>query len=96
MTRFFTKRGRPITEGNRKQVGIPVSAKMINSPVDTACGPIVQPNHCLILFTPSVPSEFKAMVKQGILPRLYQYSTLPEPPVCPRSTIFGRSESELA
>ncbi|HBT5631901.1 TPA: CinA family nicotinamide mononucleotide deamidase-related protein, partial [Klebsiella pneumoniae] len=47
-------------------------------------------------FTPGVPSEFKVMVEQEILPRLRQRFTLPDPPVCLRLTTFGRSESELA
>jgi molybdopterin-biosynthesis enzyme MoeA-like protein len=34
-----------------------------------------------MFFTPGVPSEFKVMVEQEILPRLRQRFTLPEPPV---------------
>ncbi|HHS9934930.1 TPA: nicotinamide mononucleotide deamidase-related protein YfaY [Klebsiella variicola subsp. variicola] len=96
MTRFFAKRGRPMAESNRKQAEIPASAEMINNPVGTACGFAVQLNRCLMFFTPGVPSEFKVMVEQEILPRLRQRFTLPEPPVCLRLTTFGRSESELA
>ncbi|EMI1818740.1 TPA: nicotinamide mononucleotide deamidase-related protein YfaY [Klebsiella variicola] len=96
MTRFFAERGRPMAESNRKQAEIPSSAEMINNPVGTACGFAVQLNRCLMFFTPGVPSEFKVMVEQEILPRLRQRFTLPEPPVCLRLTTFGRSESELA
>ena len=96
MTRFFTERGRPMAESNRKQAEIPASAEMINNPVGTACGFAVQLNRCLMFFTPGVPSEFKVMVEQEILPRLRQRFTLPDPPVCLRLTTFGRSESELA
>ncbi|EPY4567678.1 nicotinamide mononucleotide deamidase-related protein YfaY [Klebsiella variicola] len=96
MTRFFAERGRPMAESNRKQAEIPASAEMINNPVGTACGFAVQLNRCLMFFTPGVPSEFKMMVEQEILPRLRQRFTLPEPPVCLRLTTFGRSESELA
>ena len=96
MTRFFAERGRPMAESNRKQAEIPASAEMINNPVGTACGFAIQLNRCLIFFTPGVPSEFKVMVEQEILPRLRQRFTLPEPPVCLRLTTFGRSESELA
>ena len=96
MTRFFAERGRPMAESNRKQAEIPASAEMINNPVGTACGFAVQLNRCLMFFTPGVPSEFKGMVEQEILPRLRQRFTLPEPPVCLRLTTFGRSESELA
>lgn len=96
MTRFFAERGRPMAESNRKQAEIPASAEMINNPVGTACGFAVQLNRCLMFFTPGVPSEFKVMVEQEILPRLRQRFTLQEPPVCLRLTTFGRSESELA
>ena len=96
MTRFFAERGRPMAESNRKQAEIPASAEMINNPVGTACGFAIQLNRCLMFFTPGVPSEFKVMVGQEILPRLRQRFTLPEPPVCLRLTTFGRSESELA
>ncbi|HEJ0084896.1 TPA: nicotinamide mononucleotide deamidase-related protein YfaY [Klebsiella pneumoniae] len=96
MTRFFAERGRPMAESNRKQAEIPASAEMINNPVGTACGFAIQLNRCLVFFTPGVPSEFKVMVEQEILPRLRQRFTLPDPPVCLRLTTFGRSESELA
>ncbi|HHG0668580.1 TPA: nicotinamide mononucleotide deamidase-related protein YfaY [Klebsiella pneumoniae] len=96
MTRFFAERGRPMAESNRKQAEIPASAEMINNPVGTACGFAIQLNRCLMFFTPGVPSEFKVMVEQEILPRLRQRFTLPDPQVCLRLTTFGRSESELA
>ncbi|HBY4914238.1 TPA: nicotinamide mononucleotide deamidase-related protein YfaY [Klebsiella pneumoniae] len=96
MTRFFAERGRPMAESNRKQAEIPASAEMINNPVGTACGFAIQLNRCLMFFTPGVPSEFKVMVEQEILPLLRQRFTLPDPPVCLRMTTFGRSESELA
>ncbi len=96
MTRFFAERGRPMAESNRKQAEIPASAEMINNPVGTACGFAIQLNRCLMFFTPGVPSEFKVMVEQEILPRLRQRFTLPDPPICLRMTTFGRSESELA
>ncbi|HEN4889145.1 TPA: nicotinamide mononucleotide deamidase-related protein YfaY [Klebsiella pneumoniae] len=96
MTRFFAERGRPMAESNRKQAEIPASAEMINNPVGTACGFAIQLNRCLMFFTPGVPSEFKVMVEQEILPRLRKRFTLPDPPVCLRLTTFGRSESELA
>lgn len=96
MTRFFAERGRPMAESNRKQAEIPASAEMINNPVGTACGFAIQLNRCLMFFTPGVPSEFKVMVEQEILPRLRQRFALLHPPVCLRLTTFGRSESELA
>ncbi|ALR77458.1 nicotinamide mononucleotide deamidase-related protein YfaY [[Enterobacter] lignolyticus] len=96
MERFFSERGRVMAPSNRKQAEIPASAEFIDNPVGTACGFAVQLNRCLMFFTPGVPSEFKVMVEQQILPRLRARFTLPEPPLCLRLTTFGRSESDLA
>ncbi|EFC55999.1 TPA: nicotinamide mononucleotide deamidase-related protein YfaY [Enterobacter cancerogenus] len=96
MERFFSERGRVMAPSNRKQAKIPASAELVDNPVGTACGFAVKLNRCLMFFTPGVPSEFKVMVEQQILPRLRARFTLPEPPLCLRLTTFGRSESDLA
>ncbi|VTN10540.1 CinA-like protein [Raoultella terrigena] len=97
MTRFFAERGRPMAESNRKQAGNPRQrGDDSTTPVGTACGFAVQLNRCLMFFTPGVPSEFKVMVEQEILPRLRERFPLSEPPLCLRLTTFGRSESDLA
>ncbi len=96
MERFFSDRGRVMAPSNRKQAEIPASAELVDNPVGTACGFAIQLNRCLMFFTPGVPSEFKMMVEQQILPRLRQRFTLPGPPLCLRLTTFGRSESDLA
>lgn len=83
-------------ETNRKQALLPANAELIDNPVGTACGFSLVLNDCLIFFTPGVPSEFKVMVNEQILPRLRERFTLPEPPICLRLTSFGRSESSLA
>lgn len=96
MERFFAERGREMAPSNRKQALIPATSEMVDNPVGTACGFALQLNCCLMFFTPGVPSEFKVMVDQQIMPRLRERFELPEPPVCLRLTTFGRSESELA
>ncbi|MBS0852465.1 nicotinamide mononucleotide deamidase-related protein YfaY [Enterobacter sp. JGM127] len=96
MERFFTDRGRVMAPSNLKQAEIPASAELVDNPVGTACGFAIKLNRCLMFFTPGVPSEFKVMVEQQILPRLRARFTLPEPPLCLRLTTFGRSESDLA
>ncbi|BBI91786.1 putative competence/damage-inducible protein CinA N-terminal domain and molybdenum cofactor synthesis domain-containing protein [Serratia symbiotica str. Tucson] len=93
---YFAKRGRPMVASNRKQAQIPANAEMLDNPVGTACGFSLQLNHCLMFFTPGVPSEFKVMIEQQIVPRLRQRFALPEPPLCLRLTTFGTSESDLA
>ncbi|MFS2224427.1 nicotinamide mononucleotide deamidase-related protein YfaY [Pantoea sp. B65] len=96
MEAFFASRGRPMAASNRKQAEIPQGAELVDNPVGTACGFAIQLNRCWMFFTPGVPSEFKVMVEQQILPRLKQRYTLPEPPICLRLTTFGRGESDLA
>lgn len=96
MERYFIARGRVMPETNRKQALLPANAELMDNPVGTACGFSLVLNDCLIFFTPGVPSEFKVMVNEQILPRLRERFTLPEPPICLRLTSFGRSESSLA
>lgn len=96
MEAFFAERGRAMSPTNRKQAQIPSSADMLDNPVGTACGFAMRLNRCLMFFTPGVPSEFKVMVEQQIVPRLRQRFSLGEPPLCLRLTTFGRAESDLA
>ncbi|WP_033575962.1 nicotinamide mononucleotide deamidase-related protein YfaY [Dickeya chrysanthemi] len=96
MEAFFSERGRVMADSNRKQAQLPAGAELVDNPVGTACGFAMQLNKCLMFFTPGVPSEFKVMVEQQILPRLRQRFTVAEPPLCLRLTTFGRSESDLA
>lgn len=96
MEAFFAERGKKMADSNRKQAEIPEGAEMLDNPVGTACGFALPLNRCWIFFTPGVPSEYKVMVEQQILPRLKTRFALPEPPVCLRMTTFGRGESDLA
>ncbi len=80
---------------NRKQTEIPANAEMLDNRVGTACGFALRLNRCWIFFTPGVPSEFKVMVEQQILPRLKQQFELQEPQLCLRLTTFGRVESDI-
>ncbi|MBV6692313.1 MULTISPECIES: nicotinamide mononucleotide deamidase-related protein YfaY [Serratia] len=96
MEAYFAERGRPMAASNRKQAQIPANAEMLDNPVGTACGFALKLNRCTMFFTPGVPSEFKVMVEQQIVPRLRERFTLPAAPLCLRLTTFGTSESDLA
>ncbi|MCD1124556.1 nicotinamide mononucleotide deamidase-related protein YfaY [Jinshanibacter sp. LJY008] len=96
MESYFAARGRVMSDTNRKQAMIPESAELVDNPVGTACGFALTINDCLMFFTPGVPSEFKVMVNDQILPRLRQRYPLPPSPLCLRLTSFGRTESSLA
>lgn len=96
MQAWFASRGRTMAASNRKQAEIPAGAEILDNPVGTACGFTLRLHRCTLFFTPGVPSEFKVMVEQQILPRISQQFTLAEPPVCLRLTTFGRGESDIA
>ncbi|MDH2066494.1 nicotinamide mononucleotide deamidase-related protein YfaY [Pantoea sp. GD03673] len=96
MEAWFASRGRVMAASNRKQAEIPANAELIDNPVGTACGFALQLNRCWMFFTPGVPSEFKVMVEQEIIPRLKAKFSPPEPPICLRLTTFGRGESDIA
>lgn len=96
MKTWFADRGREMAESNIKQAMLPEGAELIDNPVGTACGFSINLNDCLIFFTPGVPSEFKIMTAEQIMPRIRARFTLPEPPLCLRLTSFGRTESGLA
>ena len=96
MESFFAQRGRPMAESNRKQAQIPSNAEVLDNPVGTACGFTLKLNRCQLFFTPGVPSEFKVMVEQQIVPRLHRAHPALEAPLCLRLTTFGRGESDLA
>ncbi|KAB7895924.1 nicotinamide mononucleotide deamidase-related protein YfaY [Rouxiella sp. S1S-2] len=96
MEAFFSQRGRPMAASNRKQAQIPANADVLDNPVGTACGFTLKLNRCQMFFTPGVPSEFKVMVEQQIVPRLHRDHPALEAPLCLRLTTFGRGESDLA
>jgi len=96
MEAFFAERGKPMAASNRKQAQIPANAEILDNPVGTACGFTLKFNRCQLFFTPGVPSEFKVMVEQQIVPRLHRAHPGLEAPLCLRLTTFGRSESDLA
>ncbi|PIJ50087.1 competence/damage-inducible protein A [Erwinia sp. OLTSP20] len=96
MEAWFAARGRVMAAANRKQAEIPENAEMLDNPIGTACGFALQLNRCWVFFTPGVPSEFKMMVDQQIIPRIRERFSPDPAPVCLRLTTFGRGESSLA
>lgn len=96
LTEFFAKRGKPVTEANLKQARLPEKAVLIDNPIGTACGFKLKINDCDFYFTPGVPSEFKMMVEQQILPDLRQTYPNHNGLDCHKIYTLGSSESELA
>ena len=93
---FFAARNQTMPDSNVKQAMLPVGSVIIDNPIGTACGFRSVINDCVCYFTPGVPSEFKRMVAEQIVPDL----KLSFPEVvgqdCHRIYTVGCSESELA
>ena len=74
MESFFIKRGRVMTENNKKQAMLPKGAELINNPIGTACGFAININKSRFFFTPGVPRELFLMLEDEIIPRLLELS----------------------
>ncbi len=96
LTDFFAKRGKEVTEVNLKQARLPKEAELIDNPIGTACGFKLTINDCVFYFTPGVPSEFKMMVEQQILPDLRDSYPDHNGLDCHKIYTLGSSESALA
>lgn len=96
LERFFAARGVPMPESNRKQAMLPKESVLLDNPIGTACGFKVTINNCDFYFTPGVPSEFKMMVEQQILPDMKQTHPDIVGQECSKLYTFGTSESALS
>jgi len=72
MERHFARRGRTMSENNRKQAMLPVGAELLDNPIGTACGFAVTIGRARFFFTPGVPREMRRMVEEQIVPRILE------------------------
>jgi competence/damage-inducible protein CinA-like protein len=93
---FYAKRGKLMPDSNIKQAMLPANASVVDNPIGTACGFKMMINDCLFYFTPGVPSEFKKMVIEQIIPDLTTLCPTQQGRVCRRVYTFGLSESGIA
>ena len=91
----YAARGRIMAESNQKQACLPQGSTLIHNPVGTACGFHMQLGKARCYFTPGVPSEFKVMVDQQIIPDLTTHYQQGNTEVR-RYFTFGVSESALS
>lgn len=91
----YQKLNRVMPESNLKQAMLPEGAELIDNPVGTACGFYLTLNNAKVFFTPGVPSEFKVMIENQILPRLRQWNPTVTASECSRLYTFGLSESGI-
>nr|WP_308810561.1 CinA family nicotinamide mononucleotide deamidase-related protein [Photobacterium leiognathi] len=92
----YEKLNREMPAANLKQAMLPEGAELIDNPVGTACGFAIKLNRSWIFFTPGVPSEFKIMVKDQILPRLQAKYPANQSLHCFRLFTYGLSESSIS
>ncbi|MCG3863576.1 MULTISPECIES: CinA family nicotinamide mononucleotide deamidase-related protein [unclassified Photobacterium] len=92
----YKKLNREMPAANLKQAMLPEGAELIDNPVGTACGFSIKLNRAWICFTPGVPSEFKFMVKEQILPYLQSQYPQIQSLHCHRLFTYGLSESGIS
>ena len=66
----FERFGVPMTQNNRQQAYIPDGSLLIENPVGTAPGFIVETEHCAVIALPGVPREMKHLMIETVLPYL--------------------------
>ncbi|EDM65145.1 MAG: damage-inducible protein CinA [Moritella sp.] len=91
----YAKSNRSLSVSNEKQAWLPQGSEVVDNPVGTACGFSFQFNRARFYFTPGVPSEFKHMVTEQILPDIQQRFTPVTIPTLIKIKTFGISESTL-
>ncbi|NOZ27111.1 MAG: CinA family nicotinamide mononucleotide deamidase-related protein, partial [Chloroflexi bacterium] len=67
---FFIRRGRSLSENNRRQARIPEGATVIPNPVGTAPGFIVEHQGRIIISLPGVPREMEYLMRESVIPFL--------------------------
>jgi len=92
----FSSRGLSMPDSNLKQAMLPEKAQVIDNPIGTACGFRLAINRAEFFFTPGVPSEFKRMVSDQIIPALVSQHPNVLPNECSRIYTLGLSESGIS
>ena len=68
--RFFDQRGLPLSQNNLKQALIPVGGTVVDNPIGTAPGIILEREGKTYILVPGPPPEFNMMVRERIIPFL--------------------------
>jgi len=67
---FFTRVGREMNETNRKQAYFPAGAEILENPVGTAPGFMIEEQGAVVVCMPGVPRELSLMLDEQVLPRI--------------------------
>lgn len=92
LERWCAGRGLPLNAANRKQALLPRGCELIENPVGSAPGFCLAVGRCLVLCTPGVPSELRAMLP-ALEARLGRQIPLPRRREQLRLQTFGLGES---
>lgn len=84
-----------VTESNLKQADLPAGCELIENHRGSAPGFTLEVSDCLVICTPGVPSEFKAMVERDVLPRVRERGHIAATSTITRLRLFGITESGL-
>lgn len=74
---YFTKRGRVLTDMNKKQALVPKGCVVIPNNNGTAPGMWMKKNGVVFISMPGVPYEMMAMMTESILPKIISENELP-------------------
>ncbi|NMP15224.1 CinA family nicotinamide mononucleotide deamidase-related protein [Thalassotalea sp. Y01] len=92
---WCVKRNYRLTGPNMKQALLPMECDIVDNPIGSAPGFSLRHNDCLIICTPGVPRELKAMFNEQIEPILKQMLPDSVHVVTDKMQVFGIGESGL-
>ena len=95
LTAKYLQDHRTVSKSNEKQAWLPQGSDLVDNPVGTACGFSFTFNRARFYFTPGVPSEFKHMIREQVLPDMQQRFSAVKAPTLIKLTTFGISEAVL-
>src|SRR5690606_2861690 len=78
LRRFFSKRGRELTELNALQAHLPTKCSYVRNEVGTAPGMWFEENEAVWMSMPGVPHEMEKQMLDFVIPRLQDKYTLPD------------------
>lgn len=95
ITAYLQARGRPVEAVQLRQAALPAGAEVIQNPVGSAPGFAVRLAGGEVICMPGVPREMRAMLAEGVIPRLVARHRLRPTPRRVYRTL-GLREAELA
>lgn len=92
---FFAKMNLRFTDSDVQQAMLPSKAEVIPNMIGTASGMWFEQNNTIVVSLPGVPTEMKALISEGVLPKLKSKFNLPY--IIHKTLItYGLRESKMA